>query len=175
MRASRFDNDLKNLAIDIAASLNMKKQYPDFLMGLLDCIVGLKSFNKKIENLATTGQLIQQCIKQSEKDLWTVFQKKNEQCHKKIINDIINVFSQYGTQSYKEVLNEQVSSLPLNMWKTNKFSLPKEPLLSLFLHAYIDFVNNNQNVTKNDFKLYTTKLITAASILTALEDDLEII
>ena len=175
MRASRFDNDLKNLAIDIAANLNMKKQHPDFLIGLLDCVVGLKSFNKKIENLITTGQLIQQWLNQSEKDLWNVFQKKNEQYHKKIIEDIISVFSQYGTQSYKESLNEQVSSLPLNMWRTNTFSLPKEPLLSLFLHAYIDFVNNHQNITKNDFKLYTTKLIAAASILTALEDDLEMI
>lgn len=203
MRESRFENDLKNLANDIAGTLNMKKQSEDFILALSDCMTGMKTFNKKVENLISTGELLHEIIQATQKDLINVFQKKNTEAHEHFISESIRIFCKYGTQSYKQALTTQLSSLNISMWKTNSFIVTIEPLYALFLHAYIQFhlehlaklaepkkepkkkkgvepvvvvektKGKKDSVEKIDYKQYTDKLLQAANILIALKHDLE--
>lgn len=202
MRESRFENDLKNLANDISGTLNMKKQSEDFILALNDCMTGIKSFNKKIENLISTGELLEEIIQVTQKDLFNVFGKKNKEAHDHFISESIRIFSQYGTSSYKESLKTQLLSLDSSMWQTNKFTITIEPLYALFIHGYIQFhldhliklsepkkepkkkkiiesviLENtkkiNKNVDKFDYKHHIDKLLQASKILVALKEDLE--
>lgn len=146
MRASRFENDLKNLALDIATALNMKHKQQEFYESLLDCMIGLKTYNKRVENLIATGELIKEFITVAQTDLITVFQKNHKQAHENILEKIIFVFTKYGTATYKEGISEQTKALPATMWKTGVFTLSLEPLLQLFFQAYIHYANAPEEI-----------------------------
>lgn len=155
MRASRFENDLKNLALDIASALNMKHKQQDFYESLLDCMIGLKTYNKRVENLIATGELINELITASQADLLAVFQKNHKVAHQNITDKIIAVFTKYGTATYKEGITEQAKALPATMWKNDIFTLSLEPLLELFFHAYITYANTPEEIkgkTKSKIK-----------------------
>lgn len=163
MRASRFENDLKNLALDIATNLNMKPKQQEFYESLLDCMIGLKTYNKRVENLIATGELINELVVLTQADLLAVFQKNHKVAHENIINKIIVVFTKYGTTTYKEGITEQAKALPANMWKTGTFTLSLEPLLELFFQAYISYANAPEETKgKAKSKAKEKELIVAA-------------
>lgn len=175
MKPARFENDLKNLASDIASTLNMKKRSEEVQESLVECMIGLRSFNKKVENLIATGELLEQFLLSIEEDLCNVFQKSNTSTHNHIIEQIISVFTQYGTLDYKSNVTEQANKIPVTAWKTAHFNLPAEPLVALVLSSYVLAVQaeKNKTITKKALKLLIAKLFLVSNKLCALKSSLE--
>lgn len=173
MKASRFENDLKNLATDIASTLNMKKQAEDFTDSLVDCMLGLKTFHKRVENLISTGELLEQFLFFIEDDLPVIFQKDNFDAHEHILEQIIVVFTQYGTKEYKENIVQQVLTLDCSIWHTGNFNIPSEYLLTLFLKSYIQFYQSQKNPNKKLLAGFVDKMFAANQLLLDLQSVFE--
>lgn len=182
MRPAKFDSELKTLGQDISVTFNLKKVSSknlntdladQFHLALLDCITGLKTFNKKIENLVATGELLAQLFDAIAEDLLIVFQKDNKAAHGRILEAIISTFTQYGSQKYKTDLTAQCQALPPTVWQTGKFNLPAEKLLALLFSEFVGAVKADKATGKKAIKVHADKLYKATELLISTESSLE--